>query len=67
VNKKVKRLNLNREVLRTVDPSELPKVAGGFGSSSENCSTLCTSGHSDGGHSFCLCPFCQTVPPVNGC
>lgn len=66
MNKKVRKLNLNREILRTVDPSELPKAAGGFGSSSDNCSTLCTTGHSDGGQSYCFCPYCQTSP-ASGC
>ena len=65
MNKKVKKLNLNREVLRTVDPNDLSKVAGGFASSSDECSTLCTTGASAANQTLCFCPFCQSVPPAN--
>ena len=62
MNKKVKKLTVNREVLRTVDPNDLSQVAGGTQSSSENCSTLCTTGTSAGNRTYCFCPFCQSDP-----
>jgi hypothetical protein len=62
MNKKVKKLTVNREVLRTVDPNELNQVAGGLQSSSEDCSTLCTTGTSAGARTYCICPFCQSNP-----
>lgn len=64
MNKKVKKLALNREVLRTVDPNDLPKAMGGFGSSSDQCTTpgLCTTGTSAGSPTYCICPRCQSNP-----
>ncbi|HSN86815.1 MAG TPA: hypothetical protein VL025_08660 [Thermoanaerobaculia bacterium] len=62
MNKKVKKLSLNREVLRTVDPSDLTKVAGGLASSSDACSQLCTTGASAGNRTLCICPFCESNP-----
>lgn len=66
MNKKVKKLSLNREVLRTVDPNDLSKAVGGLQSSSDECSTLCTSGASQANQTLCFCPFCQSTPPA-GC
>lgn len=63
MNKKVKKLSLNREVLRTVDPNELTKAVGGFQSSSEECSTLCTTGMSAGNRTLCICAQCPSDNP----
>jgi hypothetical protein len=62
MNKKVRKLSLSREVLRTVDPNDLAQAAGGFGSSSDQCSTRCTSGASAGNPTLCFCPYCQSSP-----
>lgn len=64
MNKKVRKLSLNREVLRTVDPNDLARAVGGaFQSSSENCSTLCTTGQSAGNRTYCICPLCPSDNP----
>jgi len=60
MNKKVRKLALSREVLRTVDPNDLAQAVGGLASSSDQCSTLCTSGASAANRTLCICPLCQT-------
>jgi hypothetical protein len=57
MKKKLRKLNLNREVLRSVDPTDLNGVAGGTQSSSDNCTSGCTV---TGQRTYCFCPFCQT-------
>jgi hypothetical protein len=61
-----KKLSLNREVLRTLDPANLKEAAGGIQTTSDNCTVLCTHPPgSDGGQSYCHCPFCQSLPVEN--
>jgi len=62
MNKKVKKLSLNREVLRTVDPNDLTKAVGGLQSSSDQCTELCTTGASAVNRTLCFCPECQSNP-----
>jgi hypothetical protein len=59
-----KRLTLNRESLRSLDPASLVEVVG-FASSSDNCtqSPCCTHGTSAGSPTYCICARCQSVPP----
>jgi len=61
--KSLHKLTLNRESLHPLDPGNLREIAGGLNSTSENCTQQCTNPpRSDGGHSFCFCPQCQTFP-----
>jgi hypothetical protein len=55
MKKKVKKLTLNRDVLRTAAPSDLAGVVGGqsIGCSSENCTTSCPG---TGVRTYCVCP-----------
>jgi hypothetical protein len=63
--KNTKRLTLNRESLRSLNPAHLVEAAGGFGSSSDNCtqSPCCTHGTSAGNPTYCICARCPSVPP----
>ncbi len=57
-----KRLTLSRESLRSLTRGDLTEVAGGFQSSSDNCtqSPCCTQGSSAGNPTYCICARCQT-------
>jgi hypothetical protein len=56
MKKKVKKLTLHRDVLRTAAPSELAGVVGGIsiGCSSENCTTNCPTTGTP--RTYCVCP-----------
>jgi hypothetical protein len=56
MKKKVKKLTLNRDVLRTAAPSELAGVLGGISlrCSSENCTTTCPT--TTPPWTYCVCP-----------
>ena len=58
MNKRRKKLNLSRETLRNLSPENLSDAAGGFVSTSDQCSLQCTGDNCTGAGTLCICPQC---------
>ena len=58
MKKRSKKLNLNRETLRNLSPENLSDAAGGFRSTTDQCSLQCTGEVCTGAGSVCICAHC---------
>jgi len=65
MKKRRKKLSLNRETLRNLSPENLSGAAGGYNSTSDQCTLQCTGEYCTGGGSACICPLCPDI--TNGC
>jgi hypothetical protein len=61
--RKYKKLQLNRDVLRTLEGGVLARAVGGTAiSGSEHCTEACQPNSHSGQPTYCHCPYCLTQP-----
>ncbi len=69
MKKRARKLSLSRETLQNLDAAQLNGAGGAFGCGSIQCTDSCqvypSPDFTQCGPSRCICPYTDTVEPVN--